>query len=423
VTPAGPEPHWLGRVDRWTRTHGWASDVLATSAALAVLGGLSVSGAQGIRWPIGWMVTLTGCFAVLHLTVAVRSRAPEIAYAVAAVVLLVIVVAPDGRVTDQVAGGPSHVPALFLPSSLVFLLDLYSVAARCDALRSRIALVVALAGVAAATGSTAGALREFAAGGWLVGFYVGLGLAAAVLLTWNLGRFAQLRRRWARAERAESARAAVLEERARIAREMHDIVAHSLAVIVRQAEGGAFVAARSPERAERSLRTIADTGRAALTDMRGLLGVLRDPDADVADPADVTTGPQPTLADLPQLVAGVRDIGIDAELTESGEAFALSAATELAVYRLAQEGLTNAVKHAGRPAHVAVGLTWEPTELTVEIVDDGRGSDAPVPGSGSGLLGLRDRIAAVGGTFSADRLERGFRVRARFTRPTAGVGR
>jgi signal transduction histidine kinase len=342
----------------------------------------------------------------------------------------VIVLAPDGRVTNQVAGGPSHVPALFLPSSLVFLLDLYSVAAWTDAVRSRIALAVALAGAAIATGATADALRQFTAGGWLVGFYVLLGLATAVLMTWNLGRLAQVRRRRALVERAESARLAVLEERARIAREMHDIVAHSLAVIVRQAEGGAFVAAQSPDQAGQSLRTIADTGRGALADMRGLLGVLHDPSADAADIADgadaanageVPNAPQPTLADLPRLVAGVRDTGIDAELTESGEAFALSAATELAVYRLAQEGLTNAVKYAGRPAHVAVDLTWEPTGLTVQVVDDGRGSDAPVPGSGAGLLGLRDRIAAVGGTFSADRLERGFRVRARFAWPTAGA--
>jgi signal transduction histidine kinase len=400
--------------------------VLAALAGLAVLGALSVSGAQGIHWPTGWVITLIACFAVLHLTVAFRSRAPEIAYAAAAIVLLAIVLAPDGRVTDQVAGGPGHVPALFLPSSLVFLLDLYSVAARTNAVRSRLALTVALCGVVIATGGTADALRQFTAGGWLVGFYAGLGLAAAVLVTWYLGRFAQVRRRRALVERAESARLAVLEERARIAREMHDIVAHSLAVIVRQAEGGAFVAAQSPEQAGQSLQTIAETGRGALADVRGLLGVLRDPGADVAempDSADAATGgdvpnaPQPRLADLPRLVAGVRDTGIDAELTESGEAFALSAATELAVYRLAQEGLTNAVKYAGRPAHVAVDLSWEPTGLTVQVVDDGRGSDAPVPGSGAGLLGLRDRVAAVGGTFSADRLERGFRVRARFARP------
>jgi hypothetical protein len=145
----------------------------------------------------------------------VRSRAPEIAYAVAALALLVIVLVPDGRVTAHVAGGPTHVPALFLPSSLVFLLDLYAVASRLDAVRSRVALALALGGVAIATGSTAGALGQFTAGGWLVTFCAGLGLATAVLVTWNLGRLAQVRRRRAFTERAESARLAVLEERAR----------------------------------------------------------------------------------------------------------------------------------------------------------------------------------------------------------------
>jgi signal transduction histidine kinase len=130
--------------------------------------------------------------------------------------------------------------------------------------------------------------------------------------------------------------------------------------------------------------------------------------------------PPPGLADLPRLVAGVRDTGVDAELTESGAPFAIGAATELAVYRLAQEGLTNAVKHAGPRAHVAVALRWRPQELTVEVVDDGGGSmpAPPVPGAGAGLQGLRDRIAAVGGTFSATPRELGFDVRARFPRGT-----
>ena len=109
-------------------------------------------------------------------------------------------------------------------------------------------------------------------------------------MTWNLGRLAQVRRRRALTERAESARLAVLEERARIAREMHDIVAHSLAVIVRQAEGGAFVAERDPGAGRADLRTIAGAGRGALADMRGLLGVLRDPASGVADVAAADAG-------------------------------------------------------------------------------------------------------------------------------------
>jgi signal transduction histidine kinase len=223
----------------------------------------------------------------------------------------------------------------------------------------------------------------------------------------------------------------VLEERARIAREMHDIVAHSLAVIVRQAEGGAFVAERDPRGAGRALRTIADTGRSALSDMRGLLGVLREPQADLeahVDAVEMVAAPQPTLADLPRLVAGVQDGGVVVSLTESGARFAVGPATELAVYRLAQEGLTNAVKHAGLRAQVGVALCWAPDGLTVEVIDDGGGpatgqpglhdppASHPVPGAGAGLQGLRERIVAVGGTFSAGPRERGFQVHARFPR-------
>ena len=165
VMTHGPEPNWLGRVDRWTRSHSWAADALATLAVLAVLGALSVGGAQGIRWSAGWVAALIACFAVLHLTVAVRSRAPEAAFLVAAAAMLVIVFAPDGRVTDRVPGGPTHVPALFLPSSLVFLLVLYSAASWLAAVRSRVALAIALAGVAIATRLTTGTLRQLTAGG------------------------------------------------------------------------------------------------------------------------------------------------------------------------------------------------------------------------------------------------------------------
>jgi signal transduction histidine kinase len=322
------------------------------------------------------------------------------------------------------------VPASFLPSSLVFLVLLYSVAARTNTARSRAALVIALAGVGIMTGTTADALRQLVNGSWLVVFYVGVGLALIVVLTWSLGRFALVRSQRVVTDRAEAARFAVLEERARIAREMHDIVAHALAVIVRQAEGGAFVAEQDPRGAGRALRTIADTGRSALRDMRGLLGVLREPETDPgaqAEAVEVAAAPQPALADLPRLVAGVREGGVDAWMTESGARFAVGPATELAVYRLAQEGLTNAVRHAGPGAQIGVALCWASDGLTVEVVDDGGGAsgqpapqdgpaERPVPGAGAGLAGLRERIVAVGGTFSAAPREHGFRVHARFPR-------
>jgi signal transduction histidine kinase len=401
--------------------------VLLALALVAVFGALSLSSAQGLHWERGWLIVLVAAFGVLHVTVAFRQHAPEMAYVVASAALLVIALAPDARVVHPVSGGPTRVPALFVPSSLVFLVLLYSVAARTNRARSRAVLVIALAGVGIMTGTTADAVRQFVNGSWLIVFYVGVGLTLIVVLTWNLGRFALVRRQRAVTERAEAARFAVLEERGRIAREMHDIVAHSLAVIVRQAEGGAFVAEQDPSAAGRALRTIADAGRAALSEMRGLLGVLREPAADSRAHVEAANAPQPTLADLPRLVAGVREGGVDAWMTESGARFAVGPATELAAYRLAQEGLTNAVKHAGLGAQIGVALCWAPDGLTVEVVDDGgaapgqpglhdRPVERPVPGAGAGLAGLRERIVAVGGTFSAAPRERGFRVRARFPR-------
>ena len=365
ILPVSEPGHWLGRVDRWSKTHGWAGDALTGFALVAVLGVLSISGAQGMRWSTAWAVVLVTSFAVLQLSVVFRRFAPPLAYASASLAMLVIVLAPDGRVVDQVAGGPTHVPALFMPSSLVFLLVL---SCRRGARRRRRqprrpGRRARRRGIA--TGSTADALRQFTAGGWLVTFYVGVGLALSVLMAWNLGRLAAVRRARALIERAESARVAVLEERARIARETHDIVAHSLAVIVRQAEGGAFVAERDPARAVQTLQTIAEAGRVALTDMRGVLGVLREQEPGPSS--------RPTLADLAPLVAGVREAGVHAELTESGVPFTLGATTELAVYRLVQEGLTNAVKHAGPRARVAVVLSWQPEALIVAVVDDGGG--------------------------------------------------
>ncbi len=420
ILPVSEPGHWLGRVDRWSKTHRWAGDALTGFALAAVLGVLSISGAQGIRWSTAWAVILIASFAVLQLSVVFRRFAPPLAYASACLAMLVIVLAPDGHVVAQVAGGPTHVPPLFLPSSLVFLLVLSAVAARVDVAGSRVVLAVALVGVAIATGSTADALSQFTADGWLITFYVGVGLALCVLMAWNLGRLAALRRARALIERDESARVAALEERARVARETHDIVAHSLAVIVRQAEGGAFVAEPGSGAGGSDAGGHRRGGPRHADGHARRAGVLREQERH---------GPswRPTTADLAPLVAGCVRPGVHAELTESGVPFTLGATTELAVYRLVQEGLTNAVKHAGPRARVAVVLSWQPEALIVAVVDDGGEvpMPMPVPGTGAGLQGMRERVAAVGGTFSVASGDSGFQVRACFPRVTqssAGPG-
>ncbi|MGH3490671.1 MAG: sensor histidine kinase [Actinopolymorphaceae bacterium] len=193
-----------------------------------------------------------------------------------------------------------------------------------------------------------------------------------------------------RAERAEQAAAA---ERSRIAREMHDVVAHSLAVMVRQAEGGRFAAAKDPGRAVEALAMVADTGREALTDMRTVLGVLRRDD-EMAE-----TTPQPTLDDVPALVDRVRASGLPVELTTTGTALALDRAGSLAAFRVVQESLTNVVKHAGRDASASVRFTWIDGGLDIAVTDDGAG-----PGKdegGQGLAGMRERVTLAGGRMSA----------------------
>lgn len=214
-------------------------------------------------------------------------------------------------------------------------------------------------------------------------------------------------RRAARAE-AESERRAqeVLEqERRRIARELHDIVAHSLSLMVLQAGAASEVLTRSPDKARSALETVQDTGRQALVEMKRLLAVLRAPDS------GTELGPQPGLADLGALVEHVRSAGVDVALDIPGELHA-PAGVELSAYRVVQEALTNVIKHAGA-AHAVVTVRSYPRDLEVEIVDDGKGSAAD-RGNGHGLIGMRERVGLYGGELTTGATAAGFAVRARF---------
>jgi signal transduction histidine kinase len=418
--PAWPEGGWLDAVDRRSKAHPWVTDILFALILAAVLGGLSVSAAGSIAVAAPWPAVLWVAFGALHAAVALRRRAPMTAYAVAAVAMLTVVLVPNGRTTDAATGGSVAVPMVFLPSSLVFLVVLAAVAARVPRRQSAVALLVAVAGAVLVTFRVTDGVRNVYPGDWWVGVYVAAALVTTAVATWSLGRFRMVRRRRDAAARSEATRRAVLEERARIARDMHDVVAHSLAVIVRQAEGGAFAAERAPDQATRALRTIAETGRDALADMRGLLGVLRERDDEQDDGG---TAPQPGLADLPELLDRVRDAGLKVDFDQDGVPYELGGATELAAYRVVQEALTNTIKHVGPRARVHVRLAWSADELAVTVADDGGAAGpgaAAVPGTGSGLRGLRDRAGAVGGTFTAGRDESGFRVRAALPRRRGG---
>ncbi|MFI6880638.1 sensor histidine kinase [Streptomyces sp. NPDC050400] len=214
-------------------------------------------------------------------------------------------------------------------------------------------------------------------------------------------------------ERDQQARLATAAERSRIAREMHDIIGHNLSVITGLADGGSYAAARNPERAGQALTAIATTSRQALTELRRLLDVLGAETP--AQTAELT--PQPMLTDLDALIDGVRTAGLPVEVTHHGtEPADLPPGTQLALYRIAQEALTNALKHAGPQATATVDLAHAPDAVTLTVSDTGHGG-APAPG-GRGLTGMRERTSLYDGTLEAGpRPTGGWRVTARLPLP------
>jgi signal transduction histidine kinase len=203
------------------------------------------------------------------------------------------------------------------------------------------------------------------------------------------------RARMAERERDVAAREAVVEERARIARELHDVIAHNVSMMVLQAGAERAVLDGANGGTRDVLHTIEQIGRSALTEMRRLLGMLR---SDAAEPL----APQPLLADLPALIDQVREAGLPVELHIGGQPRDLPAGIELSAFRIVQEALTNALKHAG-PARAQVSVRYCTDTLELEITDDGAGAAMPAAGGGHGLAGMRERVALYGGRLDAGR--------------------
>jgi signal transduction histidine kinase len=218
-----------------------------------------------------------------------------------------------------------------------------------------------------------------------------------------------------RAERAEQTRAAeaqraVAEERTRIARELHDVVAHSMSVMLVQTGAARRVLSTDPAQATAALQAVEDTGRGAMQEMRRLLGVLRE------DTAPATLAPQPSLDGLEALTAQFGEAGLHVTLDVSALDRPLPAGVELSAYRIVQEALTNALKHAGPGVSVVVTVRADGDDLDVEVVDDGRGAAAALTtgGGGHGVVGMRERADVCGGDLVAGpRAGGGFEVRAR----------
>lgn len=209
------------------------------------------------------------------------------------------------------------------------------------------------------------------------------------------------------AAREQEARLAESRARSQIARELHDIVAHSLSVMIVQAEGGRAVAAKNPDAAKEALNTIAETGREALSEMRRLVGVLRDEPSQ----AQVDFSPAPTLSDIPELVSRASD---RASLEVRGQPPRVPAALALTVYRVVQEALTNFLKHAGAEATAQVTITYGMRDITIDVLDNGSGAGPePSQTGGHGLRGMNERVASMGGQLlTRSRPSGGFQVTA-----------
>jgi signal transduction histidine kinase len=352
---------------------------------------------SGFREPGAWLVVTS---LAICAPIAFRRRWP----------LPALLISSGGILVHILIGWPEGA----LP--LAVLLLTYTVGAWCSP-RQAIGGLVAICATVTVLGLTGspgldtvgvfGVLAQFAAG-WAIGVAFRNRRAASD---------SKVREAEERAEVARQSAARVLaEERLRIAQELHDVVAHSMSVIAVQAGVGAHVLDDRPEQARVALEAISATSRGTLTELRRLLGVLRDSDG-TRSPA-----PAPALGDLPSLVEDVRGVGVPVTLHVEGSADSIHPGIELSAYRVVQEALTNVIKHAGSPSRVDVLVGHRPGSLTIEVLDDGRGVSAHpsgsavgdgLPGSGHGLIGMRERVELWGGELSVGPAPGGgYRVKA-----------
>jgi len=395
----------------WTRVD-WA---LAAICALFVYGIMAKGWARHqfplSLWPVGpWAAPLLAL--LVAVPVALRRRDPVGAFLLALVCCALIITA-GGQITR----------GAFLPLALA----LYTVAAT----RTR----------AVAAASLAACLVLLIVQGFILsmtgnGSGPATGVALILIIAWMVGFSAQQRRAYTARMREQVATAAVTEERLRIARELHDVVAHSMTVVAVQAGFGEYVFDNEPAQARAALGNIQHVTREALSDMQRLLGVLRQDGTGQPDPAApgqpgedqpaaparrLQLAPAPGLADLERLVSTTAGAGVRVALTRTGDRRDIPAAIDQSAFRIVQEALTNVVKHSGAGAcQVIVG--YEPESLTVEITDPGGAIREPhaarADGTGHGILGMRERVSLCGGEFTAGpRPGQGFEVIAHFPLP------
>ncbi|MFD5624917.1 sensor histidine kinase [Streptomyces sp. NPDC127072] len=359
----------------------------------------------------GMRLLLAAVPSVLLLPLLLRRPLPAL------VLLLTVSFAATARADSVMAagqhvmGGPAETQAWQIAYLQAVLTDL--TVGRIAATRSR--LTAAIASMVALGVQIGGAsyYREGSSSFLAAAVF----LALMMVTAWTVGYSVRERRQHTAALRARAAEQAVVAERLRIARELHDMVAHSIGVIAIQAGGGRRVIDTQPSEARNSLAAIEDTSREALAGLRRMLGALRQ-----ADPRDgAPLGPAPVLADLDGLVERTRGAGVRVDIEWRGERRALPAEIELSGYRIIQEAVTNVVRHSGSDT-CRVTIDCQEDDLSVEITDEGRGLSGLPDAAGYGLTGMRERAALLHGEFTAGpRSEGGFRVAARLPLPMAAT--
>lgn len=307
-----------------------------------------------------------------------------------------------------------------IPANIAIIFIVYALACYASRLASLAGLAIAYLGTISAflTYETILFVSEISLTSRIMLCLLALALITSAWLLGNVRRsrralFTELTNRAHRLEKEQKQEIALstADERARIAREMHDIIAHSLSVIITQADGASYAAKTNPVIAQETLGTISNTARDSLTEMRRLLGILRQDES-------FEMGPAPSITSIRTLVNEIRQIGVKIKFDEQsieGSQHRLPPGAELAAYRVVQEALTNVVKHAGPVVSVEVKLDWQSDGLMVAVVDDGRGSGAnpPAVGSGQGIRGMNERMSLYGGTVVAQpKIGGGFAVHA-----------
>jgi signal transduction histidine kinase len=398
------------RLSLWLRRHPVVGDSVI---AVLVLGLLSASGSHQ-QFPERHPVVFWAVAVLMVGPVVFRRRWP---------IVTAYVIAAGGLVQMITFGGlpdPGAMPASV--TDLALGIALYTLVVYTD----RRAVLIYVAVLLVGTGVDLWWRVQDQASAAVLG----IGALLVYAFSWALGEFAGARRayhsevearlRLLETERDQQATIAVVAERTRIARELHDVVAHAVSVIVVQADGAGYAIRTDPELAESAVRTISETGREALIELRRLLEVLRS-DTDERD----QRAPQPGVAVVPELVDKFRVVGLPVELTVRGEMTDLPVAVGLGAYRIVQESLTNTLKHAGPGAHAEVRIERVGGLVEVEVSDDGgtilswagagTARHLAVLSGGNGLIGMRERATVLGGTLTAGQAHGGgWRVRATF---------